>query len=101
VGSENHKETLLIVDDDRRLQQLLAKYLDEQGYVTTVVSDGGQMDSWLANHVPDLIVLDLMLPGEDGLSLARRIRHQGNIPTIILSARGEGYRFTPDANAGR
>ncbi len=89
LNSENRKETLLIVDDDHQLQQLLTKYLGEQGYVTTAVGDGEEMDRWLESHHPDLIILDLMLPGEDGLSLARRIHQQGNIPIIMLSARGE------------
>jgi DNA-binding response OmpR family regulator len=89
VRSENGKETLLIVDDDRRLQQLLSEYLGEQGYVAAAVGDGEAMDHWLAEHRPDLIILDLMLPGEDGLSLARRLRASGDIPIIILSARGE------------
>ncbi|MCW9025079.1 MAG: response regulator [Gammaproteobacteria bacterium] len=87
--SEKQKEMLLIVDDDLRLQALLEEYLGEQGYATAAVGDGKSMDRWLEEHHPALIILDLMLPGEDGLSLARRIRNRGNIPIIILSARGE------------
>ena len=91
MSNENQKERLLIVDDDLRLQQLLTEYLDEQGYTTFAVGNGKAMDSWLDEHHPDLIILDLMLPGEDGLSLARRIRQRDTdtIPIIILSARGE------------
>ena len=89
MSSENQKELILIVDDDPRLQQLLLEYLGEQGYVVSSASNGEEMDRWLDDHNPDLIILDLMLPGEDGLSLARRIRHRGNIPIIMLSARGE------------
>ncbi|MBE9516772.1 MAG: response regulator [Proteobacteria bacterium] len=89
MNSENQKETLLIVDDDLRLQQLLTKYLGEQGYATSAVGSGDAMDRWLEQHHSDLIILDLMLPGEDGLSLARRLRSSSNIPIIILSARGE------------
>lgn len=85
----NKKEKILIVDDDLRLQQLLTEYLDDQGYTTFAVGDGEAMQSWLEEHRPDLIILDLMLPGEDGLSLARSIRQQETIPIIILSARGE------------
>jgi DNA-binding response OmpR family regulator len=82
-------ERLLIVDDDVQIQQLLTQYLSEQGYAVTAVGDGKAMDEWLQAHQPDLIILDLMLPGEDGLSLARRIRNHGETPIIMLSARGE------------
>ena len=81
--------TILIVDDDPKLQQLLSRYLSEQGYVTAVAGDGIEMDNWLQRHHPDLVIMDLMLPGEDGLSLAQRLRHSKNIPIIMLSARGE------------
>lgn len=89
VNTEKQKEKLLIVDDDLRLQQLLKEYLGEQGYITSAVGDGEAMDKWLDEQYPDLIILDLMLPNEDGLSLARRIGIRGDIPIIILSARGE------------
>jgi DNA-binding response OmpR family regulator len=88
LGSKQ-KEIILIVDDDLQLQQLLTRYLTEQGYATSAVGDGAAMDQWLGQYHPDLIILDLMLPGEDGLSLARRIRLRKSTPIIILSARGE------------
>ncbi len=80
---------LLIVDDDRDLQALLIRYLEDQGYQAAAVGDGAAMEAWLAEHGADLIILDLMLPGEDGLSLARRLRERGQTPIIMLSARGE------------
>ncbi len=83
------EEKILVVDDDVELQELLTRYLTEQGYSTSAVGDGTAMDSWLDQHHPDLIILDMMLPGEDGLSLARRIRLRSSTPIIILSARGE------------
>lgn len=89
MSSQNRKEMLLIVDDDLRLQELLTEYLGEQGYDTSAVGSGEAMDRWLEEQRPDLIILDMMLPGEDGLSLARRIRQRDTIPIIILSARGE------------
>ena len=82
-------EHLLVVDDDPRLRELLARYLGEQGFRVSTVADGAAMDALLASEHPDLIILDLMLPGEDGLSIARRLRTRDNIPIIILSARGE------------
>jgi DNA-binding response OmpR family regulator len=89
LPGNQQKEIILIVDDDLQLQQLLTRYLTEQGYAPSAVGDGDAMDHWLDQHEPDLIILDLMLPGEDGLSLARRIRHRASTPIIILSARGE------------
>ena len=89
MSNKNKKEVILIVDDDLRLQQLLIKYLGDQGYTTFAVGDGEAMQNWLEEHHPDLIILDLMLPGEDGLSLARSIRQQETTPIIILSARGD------------
>jgi DNA-binding response OmpR family regulator len=81
--------TILIVDDDPGLQRLLSRYLTEQGFVTAVAGDGKSMDAFLSKQHPDLIILDLMLPGEDGLSLARRLRVSGHTPIIMLTARGE------------
>ncbi len=86
---ESTTESLLIVDDDIKLQQLLSRYLSEQGYMTAVAGDGVEMDAWLQHNQADLIIMDLMLPGEDGLSLAQRLRTSTNIPIIILSARGD------------
>jgi DNA-binding response OmpR family regulator len=80
---------LLVVDDDAGLRSLLTQYLAREGFEVVAVPDGAAMDTWLANHTVDLVVLDLMLPGEDGLSLARRLRARGQIPIVMLSARGE------------
>ncbi len=89
IPTDDSAATILIVDDDIKLQQLLSRYLSKQGYVTAVAGDGIEMDKWLQQHHPDLVILDLMLPGEDGLSLAQRLRKSKNIPIIMLSARGE------------
>ncbi len=89
MAGNRQKESVLIVDDDLELQQLLTQYLTEQGYAASAVGDGKSMDLWLQKNQPDLIILDLMLPGEDGLSLARRLRQRGTTPIIMLSARGE------------
>jgi two-component system phosphate regulon response regulator OmpR len=82
-------EHLLVVDDDPELRDLLARYLGEQGFQVSTVEDGPTMDAFLAKELPDLIILDLMLPGEDGLSIARRLRAHLQVPIIMLSARGE------------
>ena len=80
---------ILVVDDDAGLRELLQEYLTAQGYQVTAVADGIGMEAHLAAHAVELVILDLMLPGEDGLSLARKIRAQGDLPIIMLSARGE------------
>jgi DNA-binding response OmpR family regulator len=82
-------KNILVVDDDAGLRELLQQYLTAQGYRVATVADGVAMDAYLADHRIDLIILDLMLPGEDGLSLARKLRAQGDLPIIMLSARGE------------
>lgn len=81
---------ILVVDDDVRLRELLQRYLTEQGFSVKVVADAKEMDTALANDDVDLLVLDLMLPGEDGLSICRRIRGTGSMmPIIMLTARGD------------
>lgn len=80
---------LLVVDDEPELRALLKRYLGQQGYLVEAVADGAAMERQLKKQPADLIILDLMLPGEDGLSLARRLRRQGDQAIIMLSARGE------------
>ena len=80
---------ILIVDDDPALRKLLKRYLGEQGFAVVAVNDGIAMDHHLGEHAADLIILDLMLPGEDGLSIAKRVRNSRDTPILMLSARGE------------
>ncbi|MNZ40792.1 Transcriptional regulatory protein OmpR [compost metagenome] len=83
-------EKILVVDDDARLRRLLERFLDEQGYRVRAVENTEQMDRLLARELFQLVVLDLMMPGEDGLSACRRLREQGNqIPIIMLTAKGD------------
>ena len=81
--------SILVVDDDPKLRDLLAQYLGREGFRVRTATDGNAMDLLIAESPPDLVVLDLMLPGEDGLSIARRLRGGTDIPVIILSARGD------------
>jgi two-component system phosphate regulon response regulator OmpR len=84
------KSKILVVDDDLRLRDLLNRYLGEQGFAVRAVPDAQAMDKLLAHERFDLMVLDLMLPGEDGLSICRRLRGTRNtIPIIMLTAKGE------------
>ncbi len=80
---------LLIVDDDREIRSLLSQYLEKNDFRTTAVPDGREMRRVLERASIDLIVLDLMLPGEDGLTLCRELRTHSQIPVIMLTARGE------------
>ncbi len=86
---KDHKEQILVVDDDCGMREMLQEYLSGQGYDVAVVENGVEMEQHLKTHAADLVILDLMLPGEDGLSLARKLRSSGDQPIIILSARGE------------
>ncbi|MFN0160236.1 MAG: two-component system response regulator OmpR [Burkholderiales bacterium] len=84
------QKKILIVDDDARLRELLLRYLGEQGFSPQAAPDGAFMDKLLNRELFDLIVLDLMLPREDGLAICRRLRAAGNqTPIIMLTARGE------------
>ncbi|UPG94618.1 two-component system response regulator OmpR [Luteibacter aegosomatissinici] len=81
---------ILIVDDDVRLRDLLSRYLETQGFSTATAEDGRAMDRELKRGHVDLIVLDIMMPGEDGLAICRRLRGQGvQTPVIMLTARGD------------
>jgi len=87
--NETIKQRLLIVDDEKKLRELLTSYLKKEGFDVAAVADGIQMDEYLATNEVDLVVLDLMLPGEDGLSIGRRLHQQNKLPIIILSARSD------------
>ncbi|MBI5921120.1 MAG: response regulator [Betaproteobacteria bacterium] len=80
---------VLVVDDDVEIRSLLCDYLRKNGYQASAVADGKAMRTALGRNRIDLIVLDLMLPGEDGLSLCRRLRAEADTPVIMLTARGE------------
>src|ERR1700743_573783 len=84
-----YKAHLLIVDDDKELCSLLSKFLTRQGYRVSVTHNGLAMTEFLEASRVDLVVLDLMLPGEDGLALCRRVRATSTLPIIMLTAMGE------------
>jgi two-component system OmpR family response regulator len=80
---------ILVVEDDRETRALIAKYLRANACNVTTATDGREMTRLITNHRIDLLILDVMLPGEDGLSLCRRIRAESQTPIIMLTARGE------------
>ncbi len=80
---------LLVVDDDAELRELAEAYLSQQGFDVESVADGAAMDAKLKAASFDLLILDLMLPGEDGLSIAKRLKGRTRLPIIMVSAQGE------------
>ena len=82
-------KTLLVVDDDSQLRQLVREYLGEHGYSVLVAGDGTGMWAEMAKTPVDMVILDLMLPGEDGLALCRALRARSAMPILMLTARGE------------
>ncbi|WP_053214177.1 response regulator [Pseudomonas sp. Q12-87] len=86
-----HVDHILIVDDDREIRELVGNYLKKNGLRTTVVADGRQMRSFLESSTVDLIVMDIMMPGDDGLLLCRELRSgkHKSTPVLMLTARNE------------
>jgi two-component system, OmpR family, response regulator len=82
------QEHILIVDDDAEIRSLLREYFHANGYRASVVADGKSLWALLKTTQPDLIILDVMLPGEDGISLCRTLRARLDVPIIMLTARG-------------
>jgi len=84
------KKRILVVDDDQRLRDLLVRYLGEQGFEVRAVPDAPAMDKMLSRERYDLMVLDLMLPGEDGLAICRRLRAASpELAIVMLTAKGD------------
>jgi DNA-binding response OmpR family regulator len=83
------KPQILVADDDPRIRAMLRRYLTEEGFAVAEAADGAALRGQFAHARPDLVLLDLVMPGEDGLSLARFIRQQGKVPIIMLTGKGD------------
>ncbi len=81
--------TVLVVDDEPLIREVVVRYLEREGYRTLEAADGRRARELIENDPPSLVVLDLMLPGTDGLALCRWIRSRSSVPVIMLTARGE------------
>ncbi|HEY1317909.1 MAG TPA: response regulator transcription factor [Gaiella sp.] len=81
--------TILVVDDEPIVREVVVRYLEREGFATLEAADGDRAREHLERESPDLVVLDVMLPGTDGLELCRRIRSSSELPVILLTARGE------------
>lgn len=86
-----HTDHILVVDDDRDIRELVTGYLEKSGYRATGAANGREMRAVLASQHIDLVVLDIMMPGDDGLTLCRQLRSdtQRNLPVLMLTARSE------------
>ena len=87
--AEAAPERILVLDDDPEICELTQAYLQQQCFAVDTVQSGEALNAYLENHMVDLLVLDLMLPGEHGLSIAQRLKKDGDIPIIIISAQGD------------
>jgi two-component system phosphate regulon response regulator OmpR len=87
--SESTGAHILVVDDDERLRALLQRYLTQQGYMVSVAGSATEARTRLASVRPDLCVLDVMLPDQDGIQLTRELRRRDQLPILLLTARGE------------
>jgi two-component system phosphate regulon response regulator OmpR len=89
MGDEDAIRHLLVVDDDRRIRELLQKYLIENGYHVTTASDAAAARRRMEAFDFDLLIVDVMMPGEDGLTMTRELRTRTSLPILVLTARGE------------
>jgi DNA-binding response OmpR family regulator len=84
-------ERILVIDDEPSISEVVALYLRREGFEVEVAADGDLALSMIARRRPDLLVLDLMIPGADGLSITRQVRGGASLPIIMLTARGEEF----------
>jgi DNA-binding response OmpR family regulator len=89
MSSVTATATVLVVDDEPMVREVVARYLELDGLRVEQAADGTAAAEWLMGHRPDLVVLDIMLPGTDGLSILRQLRAAGDVPVILLTARAD------------
>jgi two-component system, OmpR family, phosphate regulon response regulator OmpR len=89
VNRMNKEKMLFLVDDDRKLRGLLVKFLRDQGFETREFPDGSQLLDAVLEQEPAAVILDIMLPGESGIEILRKLRRQSEVPVIMLTARGD------------
>ncbi len=87
----NNKKRILVIDDDVNICDLIRLYLEKEGYEVKTIYSGEKAVSGFSEFAPDLVILDLMLPGMDGLDVCRQIRKISSIPVIMLTAKGETF----------
>jgi DNA-binding response OmpR family regulator len=80
---------VLVVDDDLTVRDVVRRYLERSGHQVSLADNGEEALRWIDEHKPDLVVLDLMLPGMDGLEVCHRLRQHSTVPVVMLTALGE------------
>lgn len=100
MSSDNHQAHILLVDDDERIRTLLQKFLVRNGYLTTAARDGAHARRLLEGLDFDMMILDVMMPGEDGLSLCREFSQSRSAPILLLTAKGETENRIEGLEAG-
>lgn len=80
-----------VVEDEKNIRELIRRYLEKEGYSVRLFNSSEAIETALVNHIPDMFILDIMLPGDDGLALCRKIRENNHTPIIFVSARGEEF----------
>ncbi|HCX86920.1 MAG TPA: DNA-binding response regulator, partial [Gammaproteobacteria bacterium] len=81
------RKLILIVDDEREIRNLVQRYLDREGFAVIGAGDGAEMQDVLSKRLPDLVIMDIRLPGDDGVSLTRQLRSTSRIPIIMLTSK--------------
>jgi DNA-binding response OmpR family regulator len=89
MGNNTSGASVLVVDDEPMVREVVARYLERDGLHVHEIGDGDEALRWLAGNRPSLVVLDIMLPGTDGLQILRAVREVGDVPVILLTARAE------------
>jgi DNA-binding response OmpR family regulator len=89
VGEPARSTSVLVVDDEPMVREVVARYLERDGISVHEIGDGESAMRWLSGHRPSLVVLDVMLPGIDGLQILRTLREMGDVPVILLTARAD------------
>ncbi|MDW7739805.1 MAG: response regulator transcription factor [Bacillota bacterium] len=84
-------KVIWVVDDEENIRNLIKRYLEKESYIVRTFSSAEELNNALLNSVPDMFILDIMLPDSDGLNLCRMIREEYNLPVIFVSARGEEF----------
>lgn len=89
MNTQNSQLTVLVVEDEAKIAQILQDYLKNNDYNTHWIDDGSEVVNWVRQHSPDLILLDLMLPGKDGITICQELRNFSEVPIIMITARVE------------